>query len=82
MFLFADDGKCLSVIRSTCVSDYIELQNNINAINSWSESWQLPLAHQKYGVITFVPHAGPIIFQYKLSEFVIIHLDVINDLGL
>ena len=80
MFLFAEDGKCLSIIRS--ISDCIELQNNINVIDSWSESWQLPLAHQKYGVITFVPHAGPIIFQYKLSDFVIIRLDVINDLGL
>ena len=51
IYLFADDAKIFRHILNT--SDFVELQNGIDALQSWSDKWLLKLNSSKCKVISF-----------------------------
>ena len=51
IFIFADDGKCFSCIKS--YQDCVNLQTTLTAVENWYIKWQLQLALNKCQVISF-----------------------------
>ena len=80
VFMFADDVKCSSVIRS--LADCVNLQSAIESINRWSFAWQLPLSLEKSKVISFCLNGTSLEFLYNISSTVLTRVDLINDLGI
>src|SRR5438132_419044 len=79
MFVFADDAKCFS-----CIKSYLDcemLQATLIAIEKWSNEWQLPLALNKCQVISFYGRIAHISFQYSLLNYPLSRVDTITDLG-
>ena len=80
IYVFADDAKCLSRIKS--YQDCEILQSTLNAIESWSNEWQLSLALNKCKVISFYCRKAIVNFQYSLFNFTLSYVDNITDLGI
>src|SRR5579872_4274221 len=51
LYLFADDAKCFSVIKST--HDCMIFQNSLVAISNWSNLWQITLSPDKCQILSF-----------------------------
>ena len=79
MFLFADDGKCFSIIRS--LSDAENFQSQLNAIAEWAINWQLALAPDKCSSMSYCGNNVPIAFQYKIQDQILDRVGMISDLG-
>ena len=79
IFVFADDAKCFSCIKSYL--DCEKLQTTLNAIEIWSNEWQLPLALNKCQLISFYLRNSHISFQYSLLNCPLLCVDTITDLG-
>ena len=54
LYLFADDTKCLKTIFDP--ADSIQLQDDINSLNHWSEQWSLLFNPTKIVQIIFKPN--------------------------
>jgi len=76
--MFADDIKIFKVIRSH--DDYIALQNDLNALYTWSTTWQLKFNILKCQNLHLGPchHHGP----YFLNETQIEQASQHKDLGI
>ena len=79
IFIFADDGKCFSCIKS--YQDCEKLQSTLAAIENWSIEWQLQLALSKCQVISFYTKIAHIKFQYSILNYPLTCVDTISDLG-
>jgi len=80
IYVFADDAKCLSIIKS--YQDCEKLQSTLNAIENWSTVWQLPLALHKCQVISFKGRQAHIDYQYSIRSYTLSRVDTITDLGI
>ena len=80
MFLFADDTKLVEEINS--VQDAQKLQQDIDAMERWSEDWLLKFHPDKCHVLTLgkfwnIKHAHP----YEIDGSILEHVDQEKDLG-
>lgn len=80
ILMFADDAKCLSVIKS--YQDCEKLQSTLTAIENWSTVWQLPLALHKCQVMSFTGRNAHIDFQYSIRKYTLSSVNTITDLGI
>ena len=80
MFIFADDVKCLSIIKA--LSDCENLQKYINDVATWSNMWQLKLSINKCSVISFNLNSELIPFQYSILNQSLNRVSSIKDLGI
>ena len=76
--LYADDIKIYLEIDCDC--DILQLQNDINLLSTWSNTWQLSLAvgkcfHLRLGLTHFTQHV------YTVNNTVISNVDELRDLG-
>ena len=56
ILLFADDTKCAKSVASQ--SEYQQLQNDLDSLNSWSHTWNLPFNENKFRVLQFSANAS------------------------
>ena len=56
ILLFADDTKCAKSVASQ--SEYQQLQNDLDSLNSWSHTWNLPFNENKFSVLQFSANAS------------------------
>ena len=77
LLIYADDTKCFKHLSS--VTDQTYLQEDINAIITWSKSSQLNFNISKYTHISFKPK---FVSSYNLSDAAISITDFQKDLGL
>jgi len=75
--LFADDTKVYSAVSSPDDSD--RLQQDINALNEWSECWQLPFNESKCKLIHYGRNNPK--YSYKIGNTVIAEVMQEKDLG-
>jgi len=54
IFMFADDAKLFRVIK--CKDDYVALQNDLDALHTWSTIWQLKFNILKCKLFHLGPH--------------------------
>jgi len=80
IFVFADDAKCLSCIKS--YQDCEKLQSTLTAIENWSIEWQLPLNLNKCQVMSFISRNTHISYQYSIRNCTLSCVNTITDLGL
>ena len=64
--LFADDAKCLRLIRST--EDCLALQSDIDKMTDWSETCKLTFNIQKCSITTMTRKRTPIHFDYTIRD--------------
>ena len=76
--LFADDLKIYKTIRSPL--DYISIQNALNFISDWSDTWQLPISVIKCACLILGKKGE--IHNYVLSGQVLPCVDNCMDLGI
>ena len=80
VYLFADDTKILRQVSSK--EDAIKLQNDINALESWSLRWLLRFHHGKCHVLTLGKFQNITCTErYKLSKLELEHVFEEKDLG-
>jgi hypothetical protein len=79
IFVFADDAKCLSIIKS--YQDCEILQSTLNIIESWSKEWQLSLSLHKCKVISLCNKNIHINYPYSILNVLLEYVDTITDLG-
>jgi Reverse transcriptase (RNA-dependent DNA polymerase). len=77
--LYADDIKIFSQIDN--VFDAINLQRNLDFINSWCIANRLPLNSTKCNVMTFSRRCDQIQYEYSLNGFALQRPDLVKDLG-
>ena len=80
IYLFADDAKCLSRVES--YQDCELLQSTLNAIECWSNEWQLSLAMDKCKVLSFYCRGASLNFPYSMFNVTLSKVDTITDLGI
>ena len=56
ILLFANDTKCAKSVASQ--SEYQQLQNDLDSLNSWSHTWILPFIENKFRVLHFSSNAS------------------------
>ena len=64
--LFADDAECLRIIKS--VSDYVELQADLDNLTMWSVTWKLAFNIQKCAISTMSRKRSPIKYDYNIGD--------------
>lgn len=77
--LFADDAKIYRRIES--LDDCILLQNDLLALDIWSNTWKLQFNHNKCKVLQFarvIKHN----YNYKMNDTMIEQVSNFNDLGI
>ena len=77
--LFADDAKCYTNVKTS--SDCERLQADLNALVSWSNTWQLNFHPSKCQVITMSRRRKPVVFDYIMDGNSLSKIDTIKDLG-
>lgn len=80
IFVFADDAKCLSIIKS--YQDCEKLQSTLSAIENWSIVWQLPLNLNKCQVMSFNGRMEHISYQYSIRNYTLTCVNTVTDLGI
>jgi hypothetical protein len=78
--MFADDLKLCLGIRDA--RDSVALQNDVNAVATWSLANNLPFNDTKCKAITFSRKRSPIDFTYTLNDLPLQRVLDIRDLGL
>ena len=80
--LFADDAKMFRTISS--IDDQVALQNDLNALNNWSKTWDIDFNAKKCVVLQVKTrkrhHVVPV--DYKLGNHNLLSVDSQNDLGI
>lgn len=77
--LFADDAKCLRIIKS--VSDCVELQADIDNLTMWSVIWKLAFNIQKCAISTMSRKRSPIKYDYNIGDCSLKRVEEQRDLG-
>ena len=77
LYLFADDTKCLKTISDP--ADSIQLQDDINSLNHWSEQWSLLFNPTKIVQISFKPNLQT---SYTIGTSLITKVESHKDLGI
>ena len=77
LYLFADDTKCLKFISNP--ADSIQLQDDINSLNHWSEQWSLLFNPTKIVQISFKPNLQT---SYAIGTSLITKVESHKDLGI
>ena len=80
LYLFADDAKCFSVIKSS--HDCMIFQNSLVDISNWSNLWQLNLSPDKCQVISFTHHQNSFVFNYSVNSIPLLRVNNVVDLGI
>ena len=80
ILLFADDAKCLMPISSQ--HDCVLLQNDLNRLVEWCNTWNLFLNEEKCSIIHFTKNRSPLFYSYSLNNKEILHTSSGKDLGL
>ena len=80
--LFADDAKLYRTISST--DDQVALQNDLNALNNWSKTWDIDFNAKKCVVLQVKTrkrhHVASV--DYKLGDHNLLSVASQNDLGI
>ena len=80
LFLFADDTKLLNKVEN--VEDALLIQDDINALQKWSDTWLLKFHADKCHVLTIgKPHMIKYTHDYSLGGNVLKHVTFEKDLG-
>lgn len=80
LYLFADDAKCFSIIKS--VSDCDAFQMSLDSISVWSNNWQLTLAADKCQIISFSLNTVPLFdYTYQINSIPLLRVKEALDLG-
>ena len=81
VLLFADDAKCFKTISSVC--DSMCLQDDLNKLSQWSNTWSLPFNVQKCCVLSVRPtqHLSYFSFFYHLNNTQLTNKTAHSDLG-
>ena len=77
--LFADDAKCLRIIKS--VSDYVELQADLGNLTVWSGTWKLAFNIQKCAISTMSRKRSPIKYDYNIGDCSLKRVEEQRDFG-
>ena len=78
--LYADDVKILN--RISCVSDCEDLQRDLVSFSDWCIKWKLKLNYSKCYFVNFsLKRSLNILFDYSLSNNIIVRVSEIKDLG-
>ena len=77
LYLFADDTKCLKTISNP--TDAIQLQDDINSLNYWSEQWNLLFNPTKIVQISFKSNLQT---SYTIGTSLITKVESHKDLGI
>lgn len=77
--LYADDLKIYCVIENE--QDCENLQNNLNKVNDWCLSNNLPLNISKCNSFTFSKMHKPIDYNYHINGQILQRPDTVKDLG-
>ena len=78
LYLFADDTKCLKLYICD-PADYIQLQDDINSLNHWSEQWSLLFNPTKIVQISFKPNLQT---SYTIGTSLVTRVESHKDLGI
>jgi hypothetical protein len=76
--LFADDTKVISMIKSQ--EDNLNLQNDINELNKWSNEWLIKFNEKKCKVMHFGKNNPN--HEYKINEYILEKTQSEKDLGI
>ena len=80
LLLFADDAKLFKEISS--LSDCLLLQHDINSFHSWCNVWCMQLSIDKCFTMNFsLKRKYDIIFDYKINNVILKHVNETKDLG-
>lgn len=77
--LFADDSKCFKKIDS--LSDCELLQNDLDGLHRWSQSWKMLFNASKCRVMTITRNHNPYVFNYSMNGSNLQHVGCFKDLG-
>jgi len=80
IFLFADDAKLVKPI--TCSNDSLHLQNDLDALNGWSEQWKIFLNALKCALLHFSLKKQDSPVTYEVNESTIKCCTTYRDLGI
>ena len=79
-FLFADDTKCLKT--TTCLSECVSLQRDLQYLSGWSQKWNLTFNEHKCVLLRFFPgHSPHLTYKYSINSKQISAHDHHRDLG-
>ena len=80
LYLFADDSKCFSTIKS--ISDCDKFQKSLDSIYLWSNHWQLSLAADKCQIISFSNNkTASLNYIYNINSIPLLRVNEVVDLG-
>ena len=77
--LFADDSKCFREIND--FNDCILLQNDLDRMFEWSQSWNMNFNPMKCKVLTITRRCQKLCFNYSLDGTSLEHVGTFTDLG-
>ena len=77
--LFPDDSKCFREIND--FNDCILLQNDLNRMFEWSQSWNMNFNLMKCKVLTITRGYQKLCFNYSLDGASLEHVGTFTDLG-
>ena len=77
--MYADDLKLYRHVRTP--SDSICLQNDVDRVAEWAETWKLALNPAKCKTMTITLKRNPVLFEYSVRGIVLEKLDAMRDLG-
>ena len=80
VFLFADDAKLLSILRSNL--DSAHLQDNVDSIGTWSEEWKVRLNASKCAHTHFSMQGSVPSVKYRVNDSAIQCSSLHKDLGI
>ena len=77
--LFADDTKIYMPVNDD--NDCVKLQNDLNALMSWSRKWKMKFNVSKCKILTVTQRKSPIIFNYCMDNIKLLRCANIKDIG-
>ena len=78
--LFSDDAKCMMPVSSQ--KDCVLLQNDLNTLSEWCNTWNLFLNEDKCSVVLFTTSHSLVSFDYYLNGKKVSQRSTAKDLGL
>ena len=77
--LFADDVKLYTSVQT--ISENFKMQENLNKLSEWANTWQLKIANSKCNFINIGNSANCANFTYNINNSLIKNMPEISDLG-
>ena len=78
--LFADD--CLVYCAIHTIEDQILMQRDLDALQNWSETWEMHFNAKKCNVTTLAPGVSPLSYFYQLNNTILDRVNACDYLGI